>query len=152
MCGFGYSIIFYWYNSISTKSGFRPFWKGSLHISMKISNIHRTHYVNTVIAYLVILTSGSVDFYPRCNAPNDPVCVCHTMALRNVTCENWRKIIIWKWHIWRKGWTSDTNWLIKTFERNVTVNCVKDSYKIFIFGSLKRLQIPIRKRQCEIRI
>ena len=28
-------------------------------ISMKIGKIHRTHKVNTAIAYLVILTSGS---------------------------------------------------------------------------------------------
>ena len=61
-----------------------------LNISMKIAKIHRTHnYVNTAIAYLVILTSGSdVDFYPRCNSPNGPVRVCRMMALSNAKLEN----------------------------------------------------------------
>ena len=46
-------------------------------------------YVNTAIAYLVILTSGSVvDFYPWCSAPNDTLWVCRMMALRNAKCEN----------------------------------------------------------------
>ena len=43
---------------------------------------------------LVFLTSGSVvDFYPRCNAPNDPVLVCCMMALHNAKCENFRQAV-----------------------------------------------------------
>ena len=50
-------------------------------------------YLNTAIAYLVILTSGSVvDYYPRCNVPNDAVWVCRMMALLKAKCENFLTI------------------------------------------------------------
>ena len=47
-------------------------------------------FVNTAIAYLVILTSGLVvNFYPKCNAANGPVRVCSMMVLHNAKCKNY---------------------------------------------------------------